>query len=315
MEDNKQQQPLVSVAVITYNSSATVLETLDSIYNQTYPNIELIISDDCSTDNTLDVCRKWLSTHERRFSSTRIIVPEANTGVTGNCQRVWESCDTEWLKYIAGDDILLPNCITDNIEYVSHHPSAMLVFSKAVVFGLPTEDIERYLLKYDYTFFNLSAEKQYEKLLLWCSFPITTAFINRKELYAKGIKYDLRIPFSEERPFFLRISSKGIKFEFFAKETVKYRLRRDSLSNAKIDSPKFYESIQLSHYYYNFEYLSKKSQEEAIQHMMERDMRIYNEYYDLKMESMTKSYKIYKYFSHPSHIFTRIKKCFVKRNY
>ena len=43
--------PLVSVVVITYNSSSTVIETLDSIKGQTYDNIELIISDDHSIDN------------------------------------------------------------------------------------------------------------------------------------------------------------------------------------------------------------------------------------------------------------------------
>ena len=43
--------PLVSVIVISYNSSETVLETLESVKKQTYQNIELIVSDDCSTDN------------------------------------------------------------------------------------------------------------------------------------------------------------------------------------------------------------------------------------------------------------------------
>jgi len=45
--------PLVSIVVVTYNSSSTILETLDSIKAQTYRNIELIVSDDHSTDNTI----------------------------------------------------------------------------------------------------------------------------------------------------------------------------------------------------------------------------------------------------------------------
>ena len=49
------KKPLVSIYTLTYNSSKTVLETLESIYLQTYPNIELIVSDDASTDNTLDI--------------------------------------------------------------------------------------------------------------------------------------------------------------------------------------------------------------------------------------------------------------------
>ena len=53
-------QPLVSVPVITYNSAKFVLETLESIKAQTYQNIELVISDDCSTDNTVQICRDWV---------------------------------------------------------------------------------------------------------------------------------------------------------------------------------------------------------------------------------------------------------------
>ncbi len=73
--------PLISVPVVTYNSSKTVLETLDSIYNQTYENLELIVSDDCSTDNTVDICQEWINAHKERFVRTELLVDEKNTGV------------------------------------------------------------------------------------------------------------------------------------------------------------------------------------------------------------------------------------------
>ena len=52
--------PVVSVVIITYNSSNTIIETLESIKSQTYNNIELVISDDNSSDNTLSVCYEWI---------------------------------------------------------------------------------------------------------------------------------------------------------------------------------------------------------------------------------------------------------------
>ncbi len=52
--------PLVSIIVITYNSSKYVLETLESAKAQTYQNIELIVSDDGSTDNTIEICKIWI---------------------------------------------------------------------------------------------------------------------------------------------------------------------------------------------------------------------------------------------------------------
>ena len=51
---------LVSVIVLSYRSAETIVETLDSIKSQTYPNIELIITDDCSPDNTVQVVRSGL---------------------------------------------------------------------------------------------------------------------------------------------------------------------------------------------------------------------------------------------------------------
>ena len=67
------EHPLVSVAVIAYNSEKYILETLDSVKEQTYDNIELVISDDCSTDNTVKICRHWASQNAQRFSNIQII--------------------------------------------------------------------------------------------------------------------------------------------------------------------------------------------------------------------------------------------------
>jgi alpha-1,3-rhamnosyltransferase len=68
--------PLVSIVVITYNSSSYVIETLESIKAQTYQNIELIVSDDCSKDKTVDVCKKWIEKNKQRFVRTELITIE-----------------------------------------------------------------------------------------------------------------------------------------------------------------------------------------------------------------------------------------------
>ena len=109
-------QPLVSVLVITYNSAKFVLETLESIKAQTYQNIELIISDDCSTDNIVELCQKWVEENKERFVRTQIITSDLNTGVSANGNRGRDACQGEWIKGIAGDDLLMPNCVEDCVE-------------------------------------------------------------------------------------------------------------------------------------------------------------------------------------------------------
>ncbi len=65
--------PLVSVCIITYNSAKFVVEALESIKSQTYKNIELIISDDCSTDNTIELCKQWISDNGKCFVNCELL--------------------------------------------------------------------------------------------------------------------------------------------------------------------------------------------------------------------------------------------------
>lgn len=94
---------IISVAVITYNSSKTVIETLDSIYHQTYgaENIELIISDDASIDNTVAVIDDWLTLHESSFNKVIFFKNEVNGGVSKNINLAWTASTSEWIKTIA----------------------------------------------------------------------------------------------------------------------------------------------------------------------------------------------------------------------
>ena len=80
---------IVSVTVISYNSSATIIDTLESIVSQSVGanNIELIVSDDYSSDDTLKKIEKWISEFGGMFYSTRVISSDRNTGVSSNINR------------------------------------------------------------------------------------------------------------------------------------------------------------------------------------------------------------------------------------
>ena len=64
---------LVSVVVGTYNSARYVEETLSSIYNQDYKQLELIVADDCSTDDTLNKVKFWIKEHHNRFINCIVV--------------------------------------------------------------------------------------------------------------------------------------------------------------------------------------------------------------------------------------------------
>lgn len=124
------EKTLVSVVVVAYNSSKTILETLDSIFAQTYSPLELIIADDASTDDTAAIAREWIDAHRSRFVRTELVIAEKNGGISANCNRGCSRAQGDLMKSIAADDILLPNCITDNVDFMNTHPEATVVFSK-----------------------------------------------------------------------------------------------------------------------------------------------------------------------------------------
>jgi alpha-1,3-rhamnosyltransferase len=220
------EQPLVSIIVITYNSSKYVLETLESAKAQTYQNIELIVSDDCSTDNTVEICREWIEKNKERFVRTELITAEKNTGIPANCNRGVRAAQGEWVKFIAGDDILDKKCIENNIVYILKNTSAEIIFSQVLLFKDEIKNSKNsiiYPLEDETNFFSYDACDQYKKLLtrnfVWSapSSFIKTDTIKRLRLFNEKYKS------IEDYPFWLKATKSNIKLYFFPLVTAYYR--------------------------------------------------------------------------------------------
>ena len=284
-------QPLVSVPVITYNSAKFVLETLESIKAQTYQNIELIISDDCSADNTVELCKKWVDENRERFVRTQIITSEVNTGVSANGNRGRDACQGEWIKGIAGDDILMPNCIKDCVEYVQQHPNIIYLFGRIEAFGA-NEERNKYFTEniFDYSFFNLDVDGQLERLVFGSNcVPASTCFYNRQKAIDLGIRNDERIPFLEDWPKWINILEKGVKLEFMDKTLVKYRIHNTSISTSSCASVRFVESNYLFDLYYRYPKWQAKDSVAAANRMTQQYVNVYNALF--KSEQAFKSIK------------------------
>ena len=272
----------VTIGVATYNSEKTIIETLDSIRKQTYPNIKLIISDDCSSDDTIHVVQHWLEENSGRFISTKIITVPHNTGVSASFNRIWDACDTEWLKDIAGDDLLLPNCIENNTKYICEHSDAVVVFSRAI--GFTTKRGRKKWVDipwHDYSFFYLTPKEQYHYLFYKGNhLPAASCFYNIKELRKTCIRHDERIPLLEDYPKWVMFARKDVVFHFLDKPTVEYRLNEKSLS-VGLYSPVFYKSNLLFYlYYYQDEIKHEEDRDEIYNLMCDEALRFYTKTYN-----------------------------------
>lgn len=275
-----ENSPLVSVAVTTYNSSRYVLETLESIKAQTYQNLELIVSDDCSTDNTVAICKDWIQSNQSRFVRTVLLESPINTGVSGNGNRARNACNGEWIKGIAGDDLLMPHCISSNVKYVAERPEICFLFSKVKVFGESEEynaDFEKNAFE-GYSIFGLKASQQYQKLLIGLNcIPAASCFSKREAYQLYGISNDERMPMLEDYPKWLRLTKMGVDLYFMDEYTVLYRIG-SGVSNSGVPSARFYQSNRMCFFYYKMEDLMHIDREKCVNMIVDREMEIYLKY-------------------------------------
>lgn len=226
----KEEVLLVSVVVITYNSEDFVLETLESIKNQTYKNIELIITDDKSKDNTIQVCQDWLSNNSKNFINSKIITTPDNSGIPANCNRGIHAAKGEWIKIIAGDDILLPNAIEKYIQFAAQNGECEIIHAKVIRMIHRGNDIEKISAeKYPKTLHQeMSPEIQFNLLRFSTMVLAPTVFI-KKVLLEKLNYFDESIKLCEDWPFWLKITQQGRRFYFLNQETVLYRIHEKSV--------------------------------------------------------------------------------------
>lgn len=106
----------VTVLMPTYNVAPWVEEAIRSVLRQTYRDFELLVVDDASTDNTLDVVR---TIDDPRI---RIASFPDNVGLSKNLNRGLDLIDTEYFARMDGDDIALPHWLQSEIDYLDAHP-------------------------------------------------------------------------------------------------------------------------------------------------------------------------------------------------
>lgn len=222
---------LVSVIVVTYNFEEIILETLESIKNQTYKNIELIITDDNSTDKTVEISEKWAEENRERFNDIRIIKNRINVGPTKNYNIGLKDARGEWVKYIS-DDIMTPDFIEDSLEMVSKNSEIEILFSQAISFKGKLEE-KNFLGKYpedkDLFKYDLDSRKQLEYMLEHCYVSAPTNFIKKSLLEEVGY-CDEKYKYFEDYPLWIKILETGRKLYFNPKINLYYRRWEKSVS-------------------------------------------------------------------------------------
>jgi glycosyltransferase involved in cell wall biosynthesis len=122
-QSSRGSQPLVSVCIPAYKNAEFIGATLESVLNQTYRNLEIIITDDRSPDETISVARRFSDPRIRLFENT------ANLGVGGNWNEALSHATGKYVKLMGADDLIYPQCIERQVEALENPDHANVVLA------------------------------------------------------------------------------------------------------------------------------------------------------------------------------------------
>ncbi|NMP14779.1 glycosyltransferase [Thalassotalea sp. Y01] len=123
------QLPVVSIIMATYNSSAYVEQTINSIVAQSFSDWELLITDDCSKDNTLKILERIQASDPRvQFNQN-----ERNRGAAVSRNRSLNRAQGRYIAFLDSDDLWLPTKLEQHLQYMQQHQAALSFTSYDIV--------------------------------------------------------------------------------------------------------------------------------------------------------------------------------------
>lgn len=223
-------QPLVSVIIPLYNAERYIEQCIRSVLNQTWPNIELIVVDDGSTDNSYAIVK--------RFEDENVkILRQANQGASAAKQNGLNNAKGQYIQYLDADDLLDRDKINRQVFALLKEPNKIAVCKTVHFFG---DDVENYIEEED-NFFQAYLDEPLNFLIkLYGGFDLTggmiqpNAFLTPKTIIDKAGPWDSSISpcTDEDGEYFTRVilNSAGIVFDPAAFNYYRKTKSKNSLS-------------------------------------------------------------------------------------
>ncbi|MBZ0245314.1 MAG: glycosyltransferase [Cyclobacteriaceae bacterium] len=215
--------PLVSVICLCYNHARYVVEAMQSVIGQTYPAVELIVVDDASTDNSVEVIKRFVKGKEQ----IKFISLEQNVGNCAAFNKGLELSSGAYIIDLAADDVLFPTRIEEGVKAFDRVQDDFGVqFSDAQLIDDVGNLIGFHSDKYPHD--NIPQGDIYRELIARYFILSPTMLIKRKVLELLN-GYDEQLAY-EDFDFWIR-SSRHFKYLYIPKPLVKRRVLNDAMNS------------------------------------------------------------------------------------
>ena len=219
--------PLVTAFVGCYNHSRFVEQCLDSVKHQTYPNLQVIIFDDCSKDNSVAVIDTWLKRHRLDW---QFIPHTRNIGICASLNEVLRLARGNYISMVAADDVWLPDKTARQVEMMEQLPGDVgVLYSDAFQIDENGEALPQMFVEAHREFVVPPEGFLFDVLLEGNFIPAMTTLI-RRECFNQVGTYDEDLCF-EDWDMWMRIS-RTFRFVYDTIPAAKYRIVLSSASRA-----------------------------------------------------------------------------------
>ncbi|WP_323024132.1 glycosyltransferase [Castellaniella sp.] len=226
------KHPLVSVFMPVFNQEKLVSDSIESVINQTFDDWELIIVDDCSTDNTFAIASKYADAFPGKIKAYRNSV---NLGVTRNCNEVLGKCQGKYIAFTAGDDLFLPKKLELQVELMEANPACVLSYHDVEVFEHTTGRVIKCWNSGDA---GVSPVAGLSSKVARCLVEQGTGFLAALSVMAKRdampeAGYDVRVPVASDWLMWIDITAAaeiGARVGYISEVLARYRRHENSVT-------------------------------------------------------------------------------------
>lgn len=227
ISSNLTVNPKVSIIIPVYNAQRFLKETLESALNQTYQNKEIIVMDDGSTDESLQIANTFNGTDCKVFT-------QKNMGGCAARNKAFEYSTGDYIQYLDADDLLSPNKIEMQMQLLNNS-EAGTVASCSWLHFTHEEDLVKNNIK------RRPIDKDYNNPIEWLidawegkGMSLISCWLTPRQLIEKAGKWDERLLINQDGEFFCRVLLRAKQIQYTPKAKVFYRVGNSLSITGKI---------------------------------------------------------------------------------
>lgn len=245
---NSNQAPLVSVIVLCYRNFRYVYDAIESVLDQDYPNLEIVVSDDGSKNFPQSEIEEFIDKHKRKnITSVTVKHHEQNSGTVKHLNKAISLTTGEYVMSLSADDMIANvDVVTKYVDGLQNAPNCDILMAQTAMYDEDMETLQYYFVQphiRDILLYDQKSDALLEQLVQHAYLPSVSTFF-KKTFFEKYGKFDETYDLVEDWSLHLRIAREHIPVAYLDFPSIKHRSGGVSHGNTEGTNTTFYRYLQ-----------------------------------------------------------------------